>query len=50
VAYTRRTRNIYKVLVVEHEGTGSLGRLRQRWENIKLNLKKWDGRGWFGSV
>jgi len=30
------------------EGKRSLGRLRCRWENIKMMIRKWDVRAWAG--
>jgi len=35
------SRGVYKVLVVNREGKGALGRLRRRWEdNIKIYLQE----------
>ena len=34
------TRNAYGVLVVRPEGKRPLGRLRRRWEDIKMDLRE----------
>ena len=37
----RKRRGVYRVLVGKHEGKGSLGRPRRRWEdNIKMDLQE----------
>ena len=35
-----QSRNAYRVLVGKPEGQRPLGRLRCRWENIKMDLKE----------
>jgi hypothetical protein len=41
-------RGAYRVLVVKPGGKRPLGRLRHRWENIKLDLQEvgWEGVDW----
>ena len=44
-------RNVYSILVGKPEERRLLGRPRCRLEdNIKMVLKKWDGRAWSGSL
>jgi hypothetical protein len=47
VTCTRETRNACKNLAEKPEGSRTLGRLRHRWENIKINFKE---MGWKGVV
>jgi len=43
-------RDVYRVMVGEPEGKGSLGRLRRRSEdNIKMDLQEVGCGGWTGS-
>jgi hypothetical protein len=46
------TRNEYKILVGKPEGKRPLGRLRCRWEDIRIELReiKWDGVDWMHLV
>ena len=37
------TIRLYRVLVRKHEGKRALGKPRRRWEDIKMDLKKWIG-------
>jgi hypothetical protein len=39
-AYTGEMRNANNILVRKPEGRRSLGRHRQRWDNIKLELRE----------
>jgi hypothetical protein len=42
-------RNAYRVLIVTSEGKRQHGGSRQTWEdNVKMDLKKKDGRVWIG--
>jgi hypothetical protein len=42
-------RGAYGILVGRPEEKRPLGRPRRRWEDdIKMDLKKWDGRAWTG--
>jgi hypothetical protein len=51
VARMGEGRGAYRVLVGRPEGRRPLGRPRRRWEdNIKMALKKWDGRAWIGLI
>jgi hypothetical protein len=44
-------RGAYRVLVGRPEGSRPLGRPRHKWEdNIKMDLKKWDGWSWTGLI
>jgi hypothetical protein len=44
-------RGTCRVLVGKPEGRRPLGRPMHRWEdNIKMDLKKWDGGGWTGLI
>jgi hypothetical protein len=40
-------RSVFKVLMGKPQGKRPLGRLRHRWEDIKMDLQKWDG-AWTG--
>jgi hypothetical protein len=43
--------NAFSVLVRKLGGKIPLGRLRRRWEdNIRMDLRKLDGKVWTGSV
>jgi hypothetical protein len=52
VAQMGEKRNAYRILVVEPEGKGPLGRRRRRWvDSIKMVLReKEDGMVWIGLV
>jgi len=51
VACIRGKRGVYRVLVRKPEGKRPLGRPRHKWqENIKMDLRKWDGGAWTGSI
>jgi hypothetical protein len=44
-----KRRGACRVLMGRYEGMRPFGRLRFRWENnIKMDLKKWDGEAWTG--
>jgi hypothetical protein len=44
-------RGAYRVLVGRPEGRKGRGRPRHRWQdNIKMDLKKWDGEAWTGLI
>jgi hypothetical protein len=40
-------RDAYRILVGKPEGKRPLGRLRRRWENIRMELRE-IGWGWYG--
>jgi hypothetical protein len=40
--------NAYKILVGKPEGNKSLGGSRHRLDNIKMNFKETESRGWTG--
>ena len=40
----------HRVLVGRPKGKRPLGKLRHRWEDIKLNLQKWDRKTWTGYI
>jgi hypothetical protein len=41
----------YRFSVGRPEGRRPLGRSRHRWEdNIKMDLKEWDGEAWTGLI
>jgi hypothetical protein len=46
VAHIVVKRNYYRVLVGKSRGKRPLGRLRHKWKDIKMDLKKEDGRVW----
>jgi hypothetical protein len=49
VAYRRKTRNAYKILVGKTEGKGPLERNRRRWrDNIRMDINEivWDSMDW----
>jgi len=41
-------RGAYRVLVGKPEGKRPFGRPRHRWEDIKIDLQKWDVGVWAG--
>jgi len=44
-------RGAYRVLLGKPEGKRALGRYRRRWEdNIKMDLREWDGGPWTGLI
>jgi hypothetical protein len=43
--------NAYRILLGKPEGKRPLGRARLRWvDNIKMDLKRWDGIDWIDLV
>jgi hypothetical protein len=45
VAHMGEGRDVHRVLVGKPEGSGPLGRLRRRWEDIKRDLEEVGGGG-----
>jgi hypothetical protein len=46
VVHMGEMRNLYRILVRNHEGKRSLGRLRHRWEiNFKMNVSEIEFEG-----
>ena len=44
-------RDAYRVVVGKPEENGQLGRQKHKWDyNIKKDLKKRDGKSWFGYI
>jgi hypothetical protein len=41
-------RSVYKILVRKPEGKRSIGRLRRRWEDVRMDLREtgWEGMDW----
>jgi hypothetical protein len=46
VAYKALKRNYYRVLVGKSKGNTPLRRLRHKWKDLKMELKKQDGMVW----
>jgi hypothetical protein len=42
VVYVGEEKNMYEVLVGKPEGQRPLGKLRCKWDNIKMNFKETD--------
>jgi len=50
VARMVERRGVYGVLVGKPEGKRPLGRPQHGWEDIKMDLQKWDVGLWTGSI